>query len=520
VHQQPTPDDPAGMTPLAADAEARRRVEMGGDGLRGRVAHGTIVNTVYLVCINGLTIVQGILAANLIGPNEYGVWGLITISFGTLFALAAIGIGDKYIQQDHPDQRAAFEISFTLQCMLVGVFTVVALIGIPLFSLLYDEPRMLLPGLLLAATMPLLALQAPMWVFYRRMNFVTQRLLQAVSPVITFVVTIPLAATGFGLWSFVAGNLAAIVVSSTLTVAMSPYKLRFRYERGTAREYASFSWPLMVSSGSVVLMFQVPITIASRSLGASAVGAIALASQITQYTRRVDDIVTTAMYPAICIVKDNRDLLYESFSKANRIALLWGFPAGVAVALFAPVGVPLVLGERWEFAVTLIQLLGVSAALNMIGFNWTAFARARAETRVIALATVLSTIAVISVGVPLLLSHGIAGFGWAMISGTLTGLVVRHIWLVRLFPPQKIAFHVLRSFVPTLPAAAGVLASRAAFGANDSVKVMLAEIAAYSVLVLVVTWLTERKLLREALDYLRQRARKSEAQIEPATRLA
>src|SRR5687767_6170013 len=232
------------MTPLAGDAEARRRAEMGGSGLRGRVAHGTIVNTVYLVGVNGLTIVQGVLVAGLIGPNEYGVWGLLTISFGTLFALGAIGIGDKYIQQDHSDQRAAFEISFTLQAMLVGLFTVIALVAIPLFALLYDEPRMLVPGLLLAATMPLLALQTPMWVFYRRMDFVKQRVLQAIRPVVTFIVTIPLAATGFGLWSLVAGNLAAIVVSSVVTVAVSPYRLRFRYERGTVREYASFSWPL------------------------------------------------------------------------------------------------------------------------------------------------------------------------------------------------------------------------------------------------------------------------------------
>ena len=517
---EPTPDDSADVTPLVADAEARRRVELGGAGLRGRVARGTIVNTIYLVSVNGLTILQGLLVAYLLGPSEYGVWGLITISFGTLFALGAIGIGDKYIQQDHPDQRAAFEISFTLQAMLVGLFTVIAFVTIPLFALLYDQPRILVPGLLLAATMPLLALQTPLWVFYRRMDFVKQRLLQAIGPVVTFVVTIPLAAVGLGLWSLVAGNLSAIIVSTVVMVAVSPYKLRFRYERGTIAEYASFSWPLFVSSSSVVLMFQVPITIASRSLGASAVGAIALASQIIQYTRRVDDIVTNAMYPAICVVKDQRDLLFESFSKSNRLALLWGFPAGVAVALFAPAGVPLVLGEQWEFAVSLIQLLGVSAALNMIGFNWTAFARARAETRWIAVAAIMSTVAVLAVSIPLLLSHGLVGFGWAIISGTLAGLVVRHVWLVRLFPPRAIALHVARSFLPTVPAAAGILASRAIFGADDSAATLLAEVVAYCALVVAVTWLAERTLLREAIDYLRQRTRKSEAQSEPATRLA
>src|SRR5207248_2103468 len=84
----------------------RRGAEIGGSGLRNRVAGGTIVNTIYLLSVNGLTIVQGLLLAGLLGAGEYGLWGLLAISFGTLFALAAIGLDDKYIQQDHPDQQA------------------------------------------------------------------------------------------------------------------------------------------------------------------------------------------------------------------------------------------------------------------------------------------------------------------------------------------------------------------------------------------------------------------------------
>jgi O-antigen/teichoic acid export membrane protein len=504
-------------SPPADDATARRRAEIGGTGLRRRVAGGTIVNSVFLVTVNGLTIVQGIVVANLLGPGEYGLWGLLAISFGTLFALGAVGIGDKYVQQDHEDQRVAFEVSFTLQCMLVGLFTVIALVAIPLFSLLYDESDILLPGLILAAAMPLLALQTPMWVFYRRMDFVMQRLLQSSRPVVTFVVTIPLAAVGLGIWSLVIGTLAGSLVATGLAIAYSPYKLRFRYERGSIREYVSFSWPLLVGSTSLVLMFQIPLTIAARSLGSSAIGAITLASQVTQYTRRVDEIITNAMYPAICVVKDQRELLFESFSKSNRMALLWGFPAGVAIALFAPAGVPLVLGEDWEFAVTLMQLLGVSAALNMIGFNWTAFARARAETRKIAFGAVVSMIAALGVGIPLLLEIGLDGFGIAMVSSTLANLAVRIRWLTRLFPARAIARHVVRSFLPTVPAAAVILASRQVLGSDDSAMTLVLEVAVYAAVVGLITWLAERTLLREAVSYLRHAALTSDARAEAAT---
>lgn len=502
------------------EAVRRRRAEIGGGGLRARVAGGTIVNTIYLLSINALTMVQGLLLAGLLGAKEYGLWGLLAISFGTLFALAAVGLDDKFIQQDHPDQQAAFEIAFTLQSMLCGAFTVIALVAVPLFALLYDEPRILAPGLLLAAAMPLIALQTPTWVFYRRMDFARQRLLESCNPIVTFVVTVALAVAGAGFWALVVGTLSGSVVASAVAVRYSPYPLRFRYERGALREYASFSWPLMAGSASGVVMFQVPITIAARSLGSASVGAITLASQITQYTKRVDDIVTHALYPAICAVKDQHHLLFESFSKSNRLALLWGFPTGVAAALFAPQAVPLVLGDRWELAVPIVQILGLSAAFDQIGFNWTAFARARGETRVLFVSSVAGLVAVLSVGVPLLLTYGLPGFAYGLAAGTAAGLVVRLVYLNRLFPAASMARHIAGGIAPTIPAAAAILAWRLAFGTGDGAAPLIAQIAGFAVIAAAASWLIQGALLREAVGYLRQRARTSVDQTDPATRLA
>jgi O-antigen/teichoic acid export membrane protein len=487
------------------DAVRRRRAEIGGGGLRDRVAGGTIVNTFYLLAVNGLTMVQGVLLARLLGAREYGLWGLLAISFGTLFALAAVGFDDKYIQQDHPDQQAAFEIAFTLQAMLCGLFTLIALVAVPLFSLLYDQPRILLPGILLALAMPMLALQMPTWVFYRRMDFARQRLLEGVNPVVTFVATVALAIAGAGFWALVLGTLIGGVVTTVVTVRSSPYPLRLRYERGALREYATFSWPLFVSSIGGVVMFQVPIALAARTIGAAAVGAIMLASQITQYTKRVDDVVTHALYPAICAVKSRRDLLFESFSKSNRLALLWGFPTGVAAALFAPRAVPLVLGHRWDLAVPIVQILGLSAAVDQIGFNWTAFARARGETRVLAVAAVASMVATLVVGVPALLLDGLPGFAIGIAAGTLAGLVVRLRHLTRVFPAVDLGRHVSAGIAPTAPAAAAVLVSRAAVPGGSTQR-MVAEAVVYVGLVAAASWGLQRPLLREAAGYLRRRA--------------
>lgn len=495
------PAQPSGET-------ARRRAELGPGDLRHRVARGTIVNAVFLVAVNALTLVQGLLAARFLGASEYGLWGMLLIVFGTLVFIAAVGLNDKYVQQDHPDQQVAFEIAFTLQAILCGALTVVALIAVPLFSLLYAEPRILAPGILTLCAIPLLAFQTPTWAFYRRMDFARTRILQGITPMVTFVVAMPLAIAGVGFWSLVIGSIVGMAAGSVVAVILCPYKLRFRYESGAMREYTSFSWPVLASSLSTVVSFQVPLILSARSMGAAAVGAITVGYQMAGYTRRVDDVVTNALYPAICAVKDRTDLLFESFSKSNRLALLWGFPAGVGMALFAHFLVDVGLGETWKLAVPLILVLGLSAALDQIAFNWSAFARARAETRILAVHGALVSVAVLGVGVPLLLSHGLPGFALGIGAGTLTSLAVRAYYLTKIFPMIAMVNHVAGAVVPTALGAGAVLLGRALTSGGGTVR-SVAEIVGYVTIVAAVTLATERALLRESVGYLRRAARRT-----------
>jgi O-antigen/teichoic acid export membrane protein len=494
-----------------SDAVRRRRAEIGDGPLRHRVARGTLVNSVYLVFINAMTIIQGLLAARLLGAPEYGLWGLLLIIFGTLAYLAGVGVNDKYVQQDQSDQEAAFQVGFTLQALLSTFFALIALVAVPLSALLYDKPEIVLPGLLTALTMPLMAFEAPAWVFYRRMDFARTRLLASVRPVVMFLVTIPLAAAGVGFWALVIGSIAGVVAGAVAAVVASPYKLRLRYERGAVREYTSYSWPVLVSSLMAVVAFQVPVTIASRTIGAAAIGAIALTYQIIGYTSRIDDVVTHALYPAICAVKDRRDLLFESFSKSNRLAVLWGFPVGVGAALFAGELVVLVLGEEWKLAVPLIQVLGLTAAIDQIGFNWTAFAKARGETRILAVQSGLVFVAVLGVGVPLLLLDGLPGYAAGIAAGALVSLGVRFVYLTRLFPALDLVNHVLGAIAPAVLAAGTVLLARATLPSGGGLPRTCAELLAYVAIALAASWATERVLLKEAFGYLRRAARPATA---------
>ncbi|MDX6665811.1 MAG: hypothetical protein QOG68_2017, partial [Solirubrobacteraceae bacterium] len=464
---------------------------------------GIVVNAAFLIAMNLLGFLKGFGVAAFLKPAEYGLWGLLAVAFTTLFKLVQVGVDDKYIQQDHEDQEAAFQEAFTMQCLLCGAFVVVIALAMPLYALAYADWNVLLPGYVLALAIPAMALQTPLWAYYRNMDYLTQRKLQVFDPVVGFVSTIALAAAGFGYWSLVVGVVLGAWTAAFVAVRASPFPLRLRYTRGTLKEYWGFSGPLFYSALMVIVIAQVPVLVGKHAVGLLGVGAMAVANNISQYAYRVDDVVTNTLYPAVCAVKDRKDLLLESFLKSNRLALLWGMPVGIGIALFAQDIVAHVLGAKWNVAIFAIQVVAVTASINQIGFNWSAFYRALNDTRPIAVLSAVVCAGVLLISIPLLLTDGVDGYVIGMGAAIVISVVVRLGYLARLFPLRPVLVNCARGMLPTLPGVVAVVAIRlATWGGTRTTLEFLVEAAAYGLVVGAVTLVSERELLHEFRSYL------------------
>src|SRR5205807_793533 len=227
-------------------------------------------------------------------------------------------------------------------------------------------------------------------------------------------VTVALAIAGAGYWSLVVGTVAGTWAGAAAALRACPYPLALRFDAITLREYAGFSWPLFLAGLTPIVMAQAAVLVGDQVLGVGAVGVIVLAGTISDYTNRVDTIVTETLYPAICAVRDRADLLLESFVKSNRLALMWGVPFGIGLTLFAPDLIHFGIGERWRSGVGLIQAFGAIAAANHIAFNWDAFFRAHGDTRPIAVWSLVTLAAFLACSLPLLVVDGLEGLAIGM----------------------------------------------------------------------------------------------------------
>ncbi len=197
--------------------------------------------------------------------SQYGLWGILIATLIGLTWIKQVGIADKYIQQSEPDQELAFQKAFTLELCFSLIFLVLVAVALPIYSILYGRTQLIVPGLVLAATVPLSAFEAAAWIPYRRLQYGRQRFLNSVDPVTTAVLAITLTVLGLGYWGLVLGAVGGTLMGGTVCTITSPYRLKLRINWKTVKEYASFGWPLVVLGLSGMLTVQA-ILLAANSL--------------------------------------------------------------------------------------------------------------------------------------------------------------------------------------------------------------------------------------------------------------
>jgi PST family polysaccharide transporter len=498
---------PAGLIEGGEDPflSTTRRLDTGGVPLRAHAARGVIINSTFDIGLSLLALLRGFILAALLTRADYGVWGVLAVSLGVLARLKYVGISDKYVQQEEPDQEAAFQKAFTAELLTTLVAMVPVAAALPVVAVVYGHWKLVPPGLALLTVMLASALQSPMWIPYREMNFVRQRLLAAVEPLVGFVVAVGLALAGAGYWAFAIAVVAGAWAAALAAIASSPYRLRLRLERSSLKVYVAFSAPLFVATVCNVVLANSAALASNADLGLAGVGAVALAANITAFTSRLDDLVSGTLYPAICAIQHRLDLLRESFVKSNRIALMWAMPFGCGLALFAGDLVHFVVGEKWHPAIILLQITGIVAAVGHIGFNWDDYFRARSRTIPVAVASIAATVTFVAVGVPLVFAAGLRGLAIGIAAQTAVHLLVRAWYLTRLFDGFVFVRHAMRAMVPAVPAVALVLIVRALETGPRTLALAVGELAGYVLVSAAATWLIEGQLIREAAGYLVRR---------------
>lgn len=333
------------------------------ESLRSRIGKVAAASAAALILGELVSLVQTIALARLLTPTQVGLFvagGVLTTFVGN-FVEGGLRSGLVH-RKDQLDDAAATVFWATLG---MGVLmSLVSLLAAPLIGFAFDSATAATVAAAMAGGVLLYALTNVPEALLQRQFSVRRRLIVGPSVSLSFaVVSVTLAASGFGVWSMVWGSYASSVVwVVTLWWICDWRPWNGRPSLALWRDLARFGSPLVLSFIADWAQKTVQSVVTGRVLGVHGLGLLRYGERIARIpVMALVEVSSISLFPAFTRLADDRGRFRAAYLRALRLTVV---AAAAASAMIVAVGQPLVvivLGEEWRGAgAALVAMAGLA----------------------------------------------------------------------------------------------------------------------------------------------------------------
>ena len=411
------------------------------------------------VLVNSLGLISTVVLARLLMPADFGLIAIATAVIGIVGVITEFSLYKALVQRDNPED-AHFHTAWTMNVIRGAIVGgVIAMLAVPTAGF-YGDERLTAIMVLMAVTTFVGSFNNPkLAVFERELQFHQSFILSLTGKLVGFVATVGIAYFYRSYWALVIGPLVtefSLVVVSYLLFPYLPRPTLSRY-----RDLLSYSIWLTLGKWVQALNWRSDPLVLGYFFAPPLLGQYSMGSRITSKTiGEITMPVKQILFPAFARIKNDAARLRNGYLRSQGVLCMLCFPVGVGFAVIAPELVVAVLGQKWELAVPVVQVIAIIRMLQM-SENLNALAMATGHTKEM----FGRDLRVFFVRWPFVLGGVWLGWGdaYSMLMGAVLGRAVSvavNTWLnmdlIRRITPITIVDHLLAIWRPTV--AAGLMA--------------------------------------------------------------
>jgi O-antigen/teichoic acid export membrane protein len=423
-----------------------------------------------------LAFVTLVVLARLVDPRAFGLVALASIVLQVLSKLQGAGLWASLVYRRHELERAASSALVAIPAISVAVYAACFALA-PLYARAVGEPAL---TDVLRVLGVFLVIQSfgivPSALIERAVNYRARLVVDIAGGVTQLAVAVTLAALGFGVWSLVAGVIAAAAVETPLLWLFAPFRPSPRQASWrTLRELSRYGRPVAGARMANVVTGLLDTTLVGRLLGATSAGFYAVGLRVASFPNTVVGyIVGRAMFPVYSSAEGHLDTLRVLYVRQLQRVTLLAVPLSVAVALLAEPLVIGLLGERWREAIGPVRLLAIAGMLAAYATPcaalWRGLGRPQLELRF--------AVAHLAVLAPALVGFtswwGVTGaasavvLAWGLVGSVAIGLTLRLLGVA----PGELLRALAPALLPSVALAVALAAALRAAGSFEPVIVL------------------------------------------------
>lgn len=328
------------------------------ESVRKQLTHGVLWNFLEKVLMEGAQFVIGIILARILLPSDFGLIGMLAIFIAISNVFIEGGLAKALIQKKDCSDLD-YSTAFVSNIVISALIYVVLFLCAPWIADFYREP-------ILTDLTRVLALNFVLGSFnivqrarlMAQVDFKSLAKIRVISVVVSGIVGVAMAYSGFGVWSLVGQTICSTVVQMGLFPIYSRWKASFRFSMESFQSLFGFGSKLMVSGVYAVIMNNISTIFIGRSYRSSQLGFYTRASQFSQLISfTVNDVLGTVTFPVLSHLQDDKEHMVSVYRKTLFLTALVIFPIMILCTLLAKPIILILLTEKWLPCVVLMQWL-------------------------------------------------------------------------------------------------------------------------------------------------------------------
>ena len=319
-----------------------------GDSEKSQVIQGAFWKFAERIAAQLVSLVVSIVLARLLSPTEYGTISLVMVFITIANVFVNSGFGQALIQKKEADSLD-FSSVFYFSLGFTGlIYIALFFLAVPI-SEFYDMP-ILIPVLrVLAISVPIMGINSVQQAYVaRKMQFRLFFYATFIGTVISAVVGISLAYSGFGVWALVAQTLTNNVIDTIVLQFTIKWKITREFSFERIKSLLSYGWKLLLQS----LILQV-----YSSLRSLLIGKFYTPEDLSYYTKgnqfpelissNIDTGINTALFPVMSKAQDSIERVKAMARKTTNFTSYVMSPILIGFMAVAEPFISLLLTDKW-----------------------------------------------------------------------------------------------------------------------------------------------------------------------------
>ena len=311
--------------------------------------------------------VQGIILARLLSPSDYGLVAMIGIFFSISYLLSDAGFSTALIRKENRSELDYSTVFITNIC-LSFFFCSLLCLGSGWISDFYHEP--LLKEIVCVNAL-ILFLGSFLDVQNTRLSihlkFKQQSIINFIASVLSGIIALLMAFTGFGVWSLVIPSGLLIPIRALLLWRVQHWWPKISFSTESFHEFFSF--------GSKIMLTAI-IKAAYNNLFSLIIGKKFTATDLGYYTRAngystlpaetIGNTLGSISYPILSKIQNEDESLAKAYRRMISLSAYVLFPIMFGMAVLARPLVIVLVTDKWEGCIAYLQILCFAVMWNPI----------------------------------------------------------------------------------------------------------------------------------------------------------